>query len=181
MSVFNRNLFEAGFDLVPDLLNQDANADLTGDWICLRHYYRAYLMLIKPAGSGGDDLSIHLQQALSAAGGSAKDLIFSKLWYKKATATNDFTAVGQWTAVELATPVADLDLASVNGVDLATDTVGAVILVEVLAESLDLTNGFDFVNVIYEGDDIGNALVINSHWLLMGGKFAQAIPLSPLA
>jgi hypothetical protein len=179
--LFNGNLFELGFDLVIDQVNQDANSDVTGDWINLENWDRAYLMLIKPAGTAGDDLSIHLQQATAAAGTGAKDLNFTKLWYKKAASTNDFTTVGTWTAVELTTATADLDLVSVNSVDLATDTVGAAILVEVLASSLDVNGGFKFVNNIIEGDDIGNALILNQHWLLVGNHYPQAIPLSSLA
>lgn len=177
----NHTFLEGGFDIVPDIVAGDANADLTGDWVSLKNYTRAYLVLIKPAGTAGDDLSIHLQQALTAAGGSAKDLTFRRLWYKKASATNDFSTTGTWTAVTLTTATADLDLVSVNSVDLATDTVGAVIVVEVLADSLDASGGFAFVNNIIEGDDIGNALVINQFWLLAGGAYRQAVPLSPLA
>ncbi len=181
MSPINANLFEAGFDFIPDLLNQDANADLAGDWVKVANYERAYLLLIKPAGTGGDDLVIHMQQAATAAGGSVKDLIFSKLWYKKATATNDFTAVPLWTEVVLTTPVASLDLVSVNSVDLATDIVGTVIIVEVRADSLDGGNGFKFVNNIIEGDDIGNALILNQHWILWGSRYPQAIPLTAIS
>lgn len=178
----NATLFEEGFDLIPDIVAGDANADLTGDWINLENAGRAYLLLIKPAGTAGDDLSIHLQQASDAAGTGAKDLNFSKLWYKKAAAaSNDFTAVGQWTAVELTTPTADLDLVSVNSVDLATDTVGAVILVEVRPESLDVNGGFKFVNNIIEGDDIGNALIVNQFWILKDCSYPQAIPLTALS
>lgn len=177
----NATLFEEGLDIIPDIVQGDANSDLAGDFINLENVGRAYLKLVKPAGTGGDDLSIHLQQATVAAGSDAKDLIFSKLWYKKAASANDFSAVPQWTAVELTTPVADLDLASVNGVDLATDTVGAVILVEVRPESLDVNGGFKFVNNIIEGDDIGNALLINQEWLLKDCSYPQAIPLSALS
>lgn len=177
----NETFLEAGFDLVPDIIAGDANADLTGDWISLKNHSRAYLLIIKPAGTAGDDLSVHLQQATAAAGTGAKDLTFRKLWYKKASTGNTFTSTGTWTPVTLTTATADLDLVSVNGDDLATDTVGAVILVEVLAESLDANNGFCFVNNIIEGDDIGNALVLNQLWLLAGGSYRQPVPLSPLA
>lgn len=175
------NFFEAGFDIVPDIVAGDANTDITGDWINLKNYERAYYHLIKPAGTAGDDLSIHLQQATSAAGGSAKDLNFTKLWYKKASATNVFTDVPLWTAVELTTAAADLDLVSVNSVDLALDTVGAHVIVEVRADSLDGANGFTFVNNIIEGDDIANALLVYAHWILMGSMYAQSIPLTALS
>ena len=177
----NATLFEEGLDIIPDIVAGDANADLAGDWINLENAGRAYLLLIKPAGTAGDDLSIHLQQATVAAGTDAKDLNFSKLWYKKASATNDFSSTPQWTAVELTTPTADLDLVSVNGVDLAADTVGAVILVEVRPESLDVNGGFKFVNNIIEGDDIGNALIVNQLWILKDCSYPQAVPLTALS
>ena len=180
MNPFAGTFFEMGFDIVPDMHASDANSDLTGDWINLENYDRALLALLKPAGTAGDDLSIHLQQATAAAGTGAKDLEFSKLWYKKAS-TNDFSAVAVWTAVELTTATADLDLASVNSTDLALDTSGAWVLVEVRASSLDAGNGFKFVNNIIEGDDIANALLVYSFWLLQGCHYPSALPASALS
>ena len=176
----NKTFFEAGFDIIPDIVAGDANADLTGDWVNLKNYERAYLVIIKPAGTAGDDLAIHLQQATSAAGGSAKDLNWTKLWYKKGS-TNSFAAVATWTAVTLATAASDIDLDGVETGDLALDTSGAVIVVEVLTESLDASGGFCFVNNILEGDDVGNALVLNQFWLLMGSRFPQSIPLTAIS
>lgn len=176
-----QNLFEGGFDLIPDSVNVDANSDVTGDRINLKNYERAYYLLIKPAGTAGDDLSIKLQQHDAATSGNSKALTFSKLWYKKAASSNNFTAVPTWTAVELTTPTDDLDLVSVNGVDLATDTVGAMILVEVRADSLDGSGGYTFVNAFHDGTDIGNALLINGHWLLAGSRYPQAVPLTALS
>lgn len=176
MSEFNKTLLEMGIDIVPDAISQDANSDIDGDWVNLKNYEKAYFLLLKPAGTAGDDLSIALQQALTAAGGSAKALTFSKLWYKIGT----MSAQGQWTRVDLATPSSDLDLVSVNGVDLASDTSAAAFLVEVLAESLDINNGFRFVQALIEGDDISNALIITTLWIMAGGRFQGAIPLSPL-
>jgi len=175
--MFNRNFFESGFDLIVDALNQDANSDITGDRIKLALYDRAYLLLMKPAGSGGDDLSIKLQQHTAASGGSSKALNFSRLWYKIGAPAS----VGQWTRVDLASPTDDLDLVSVNGVDLATDTSAAVVLVEVDANSLDGANGYKFVSNDIEGDDISNALVISTLWITQGSRYPQAIPESVLS
>lgn len=180
MSDFNRSLFEMGIDLIPDIVAGDANSDLTGDWVKLRDYQRAYLVIIKPAGSAGDDLAIHIQQATDASGTSAKDLNWTRLWYKKGS-TNNFSAVTTWTAVTLATAASDVDLDGAATGDLALDTSGAVIIVEVLATSLDADNGFDWINNIIEGDDISNALVMNQFWLLTGGRFQQATPLSAIS
>lgn len=177
MPVFNRNLFEAGFDIVPVSIAADANSDIAGDWVNLQHVDRAYYVLMKPAGTAGDDLSILLQQAQDNAGTGAKALNISRLWHKIGT----MSSASAWTKVDLTTPTDDLDLVSVNSVDLATDTSPAVIVVEVLAESLDANNGFTHVLVSHEGDDIGNALSITGFWLTQGEAFAQASPLSKLS
>lgn len=176
--MFNKNLFEAGLDIVPVEVAKDANSDFTGDRVNLANYDRAYLKITKPAGTAGDDLAIALQQHDAASGGNSAALTFSKLWYKKGS-TNDFSAVGQWTPITLETASADLDLASVNGVDLELDTSAAVIIVEVLADSL--SNGYTFVSYNNEGDDVGNALLVYAEWILMGNRYPQAPPISPLA
>lgn len=176
----NKTFFEAGFDIIPDIVAGDANSDLTGDWINISNYERAYLVIIKPAGSAGDDLSIHLQQATVAAGSDAKDLTWTKLWYKKGS-TNNFSAVATWTAITLATAASDVELDGAATGDLALDTSGAVIIVEVMTDSLDTSAGFKFVNNIIEGDDVGNALIVNQFWLLMGSRFKQATPLTALS
>lgn len=175
--MFNQNLFEAGLDIVPVQVATDANSDFTGDRVNLANYDRAYLKITKPAGTAGDDLAIALQQHDAASGGNSAALTFTKLWYKKGS-TNDFSAVGQWTAVTLTTASSDLDLDSVNGTDLALDTSGAVIIVEVLAESL--TNGYTFVSYNNEGDDVANALLVYAEWILMGSRYPQATPISAL-
>lgn len=175
------NIFESGFDIIPDTVNGDANSDVTGDRINLKNWLRAYYLLIKPAGTAGDDLSIKLQQHDAATSGNSKALTFSKLWYKKAASSNNFTAVPLWTAVELTSATDDLDLVSVNGVDLATDSVGAMVMVEVRSDSLDGANGYTFVNAFHDGTDIGNALLVNGHWILSGNRYPQAIPLTSLS
>lgn len=174
----NRNFFEAGGDFVPDLINQDANSDLSGDWVSLENYDRAYLVLIKPSGSAGDDLSIVVNQATDNSGTGSKAVTFRHVWYKVGT----MTAQTQWTYADLGTTgSSDLDLVSVGGTDIASDSSAAVVIVEVNSDLLDVSGGFKFIQVSYEGDDIGNALVINSHWILHGGKYPRNVPLSALS
>lgn len=172
----NANFFENGMDIVPDAISADANSDITGDYINLKNYDRAYLVLQKPGGTAGDDLAIKLTQAKDNSGTGVKALTFTKLWHKIGTMSSQ----GTWTAVELTTATDDLDLSAVNGADLQTDSNAAVIVVEVLAESLDISNDFTHIKVEYEGDDIANALIVTSTWILAGSSFPQAIPASPL-
>lgn len=166
----NANFFENGFDYIPDLISVDGDDDQTGDRVDLSGYEKAYLLLQKPAGTAGDDLSIALQQSTANSGGSSKALTFTKLWHKIGSAT-------QWTAVELSTASSDLDLASVDGSDLATDTSKAAIMVEVRADSLDTNNDYTYIHVAYEGDDLSNAMIFTSGWILAGGSYCQATPL----
>lgn len=163
---FSLNLFENGIDFIPDAVNQDANSDVSGDWINMEGVERAYLVLIKPAGTAGDDLSIAMNQASDSSGTGSKALTngFTRLWHKIGAPAS----TGQWTSVTLSTASSDLDLVSVNSVDLATDTSVSVIVTELIpAQHMDTNGGFKFVQAFYEGDDIGNALIINSHWILM--------------
>jgi len=174
----NASFFGLGCDLVPDMINLDANSDLTGDWVNLENYERAYLLLIKPAGTAGDDLSIVINQATDNAGTGSKAVTFQRVWYKVGT----MTAQNTWTYVDLgATGSADLDLVSVGGTDIASDSSAAVVLVEVMADSLDVNAGFKFVQSSYEGDDIANALLINSHWVLCGSAYPRNVPLTALS
>lgn len=174
----NHDLFEGGCDIhLGTTVNQDANTDITGDRINLARYDRAYYLIVKPSGTAGDDLNITPLQHTAATGGSSKALTVSRLWHKVGT----LASTGTWTAVELTTPSSDFDLDSVNSTDLATDTSPALVLIEVLAESLDSSNGYTFVSIDHEGDDIGNAMLMNGLWFLCGSRYPQAVPISPLS
>ena len=175
MSELNCTFFELGCDLVADIAG-DANSDLTGDWVKLSDYTRAYVYLSKPAGTAGDDLSIKVNQATDNAGTSSKDLTFTRVWYR----VGAWTAETAWTHVNLSTPTADLDLASVGGTDIGSDDAAAQVVVEIMAESLDADNGFTHAQVTYEGDDIGNALIINSQWIMCGGHYQSNTPTRPV-
>ena len=156
----------------------DANSDLTGDWVSLKHYDGCLVYLKKPAGSAGDDLSIRLQQATAVDGTGAKALNFNHIYHKiGATA---LTGVGTFTKVELTSETDDLDLVSVNGVDLATDANEAQIVVNVRASDLDVDGGFDCINLLIEGDDIGNALTISADYILYNCRYPQPVPPSAI-
>lgn len=156
----------------------DANTDIEGDWVSLKGYAGCLVYLKKPAGSAGDDLSIRLQQATAVAGTSAKALTFNHIYHKiGATA---LTGVGQFTKVELTSATDDLDLVSVNGVDLATDANETQIVVNVPASSLDVDGGFDCINILIEGDDIGNALTISIDYIMYGARYPQLSPESAI-
>lgn len=180
MAVRNNTLFGLGVDIIPDAINTDANNTINGDWVSLRNYERGYVLLTKPAGTAGDDLKLTINQARDNAGTGSKVATgaIQRIWYKVGTMTSQNT----WTAVDLgASPVSSLDFVSVNGVDIASDTSAAVVIVEVMADALDTNGGFCFVQASWDGAEIGNALLINSHWILIGNAYPRSVPLTALS
>lgn len=157
----------------------DWNADLTGDWVSLKNYNNVAVVFHKAAGTAGDDPSIRLQQATDVSGTGAKALNFTHIYHKiGSTAISD---VGTFTRVDLTTATDDLDLVSVNSVDLVTDTGEAMIVVEVKADDLDVTNGFDCINLLLEGDDSSNAALCGAYYVLYNPRHPGATPLSAIA
>ena len=177
MSANTETMFEAGYDIVPDLIQSDINADVTGDRVNLQNWERAYYVLSKPAGVAGDDPVLNFKQHTAASGGTSAALTISKLWAKVGV----MSALGTWTTYVLSTAVSALDLQTVGGTDLVADTQAAVVIVEVRADSLNVASGYKFVSVDYTGTDIGNALLVNAMWHLYGNRYPQALPLTSLA
>lgn len=167
----NAQFLENGFDFVPDKVSVDGAAGITGGYFNLKLYDRGYALLSKPAGTAGDDYTITMKQAQDGSGTGVKDFLFKKVWYKVDADS------AQWTYVTLTTPVATLDLSNVNGVDLASDTNSACVMVEVVSAELD--EGFTWVRVDYAG--VANANIVNTSWILAGHFYPQHIPLSPKA
>lgn len=166
---FNANFFELGFDIIKDLINADANSDITGDRVNLANYDRAYYVLSKPAGTAGDDLSFQVYQHDADTSGNSKALTIKKLWHKVGSAK-------VFTEVDLTTPSSDFDLDAINSVDLGADTAAAIIVVEVLTESLDVSNGYQYVSIDHAGADVGNALLVTAHWIGQGNRYPSSTP-----
>lgn len=163
--------------IVPAFAPSDINSDATGDWVSLKNYNRCLVLFHKAAGTAGDDPSIRLQQATDVSGTGAKALNFNHIYHKiGATA---LSAIGTFTKVNLTTATDDLDLVSVNSVDLLTDVGETLIGVEVKADDLDVDNGFDCINLLIEGDDVGNSTYACAYYILYGSR--QNEPLSAIA
>lgn len=177
-SLVNQGFFEKN-DVVNLILNQDANSDVTSDVIKVSDYERAYVVLTKPAGTAGDDLSIAMYQSVDASNTSGKALTFEKIWHK--VGATALTATAAWTAVTLTTATADLDLVAVNSTDLVTDTNAAMVAVEIPTDTLDHANGFDYITLFIEGDDIGNALTISAEVILCNRRHASDVPPNVIA
>lgn len=157
----------------------DINSDADGDWVSLKNYDGCVVFFHKVAGTAGDDPSIRLRQATAVAGTGAKALNFNHIYHKiGATA---LTSIGTFTKVELTSATDDLDLVSVNGSDLLTDVGECIIAVNVRASDLDVDNGFDCLQLLIEGDDIGNSTYACAYYLLYNCRHPGATPPSAIA
>lgn len=157
----------------------DWNSDVDGDWVSMKNYNNCLILFHKAAGTAGDDPSIALNQATTVAGGSSKALTFNHIYHKiGATA---LSAISTFTRVDLTTATADLDLVSVNSDDLLTDVGETLIGVEIKADDLDVTNGFDCLQLYIEGDDSSNAALCAAYYILYNPRHPGATPLEAIA
>lgn len=180
----NQTLFESGIDVHPFFFQQDGDTDITGDYFSMRDYGRLNVLLIKAGSEDVDTGSISFLQATDASGSGAKALNCRRCWYKIGTMTGQ----GTWTAVTVGSGTPDDSLAfgssATAGSTLVTSDVNTsplYLLCEILAEDLDVANGFKFVTVFMEGDEVNNACLYSCLGILSGGNFQSAVPLSPLA
>lgn len=107
-----------------------AGAAAAGDWVSLKNYGRCAIVLIKAAGGAGEDPVLSLEQATDVAGTDAKALTFDRIDVKQGT----LTGIGEFT--KLANADADYT-------DAASAEAQAIWVIDVLAEDLDIDNGFD--------------------------------------
>ena len=167
--MFNTDLMESINIVSAFAPGTDINTDAEGDWVSLKNYDGCLVVFHKAAGTAGDDPSIALNQATTVSGGGVKALTFNHIYHKiGATA---LSAIGTFTKVELATATADLDLVSVNGSDLLTDVGESLIVVNVRASDLDVDNNFDCLQLVIEGDDVGNATLAAAYYILYNCRF----------
>jgi hypothetical protein len=184
MAEFNRNFFERGMDIIP-LINQgDADTDITGDWVKMRDYSRCLLLIAKYGTEDVDTLGFQVYQATSAAGGSAKAVsALFPYWYKQGTLTSQTV----WTAGRLTTAddILGVGSSAPSGGTLVvatdTNTDAFLLAIDVQVTDLDMDNGFDWLTVQVEGDEVNNAVLISAWAILLGGHYAQNVPLSAIS
>lgn len=111
-----------------------ATAANDGDWVCVRDYGKLVVLLYKGIGTAGEDPTLTIEQATSAAGAGAKALNFTTV-YKKQAAT-DLQTTAAWTKVTQASGN------TFTHTDLAEQA--AIIGIEFDAEDFDTNGGFLF-------------------------------------
>lgn len=112
-------------------------ADNTGTYVNMGKYNRAVCVLFKSLSATSEDPVLKVQQATSAAGAGAKDLLFTRYRVKKAL-VGALGAVGQFTQVtQTAATSVTAEVEAENE---------ALVAVEIKADDLDVNNGFKFIN-----------------------------------
>lgn len=135
-----------------------------GDWINLALYSSVICVLLKAAGTAGQDPVFTLNQAQAADGTGSKALNFTTIYSKVGTlaTTAAFTRVAQ--------------AAANTYTDAVSAEAQAIIAVEVSAEDLDINNGFTFVQMAIP--DVGAAAQLGcGFYILAGARYKAGIGL----
>lgn len=116
-----------------------------GDYVSMKNYGRCAIVLFKEPGVAGDDPVITLTQATDVANSASDDkaLNITRVW-KKQAATN-LLAVGQYTKSTAASPATNDTFSTNTWTNSALAEQAAIVIVEVMAEDLDIDNGFDCI------------------------------------
>ena len=173
----NTRLLES-IDIVVGAAPADFNSAATVDWVSLKNYDGCLVVLVKAAGTAGDDPSVILVQATDVSGTGSKALnCIRRLYYKVGTQTG----VNTWSSIAITTATGDIDTVSVNGTtDLAGDSVQAMFLVDVRASDLDVDNGFDCISYTWDDADLGNTGLGTILFIPYGARYPQATPLTAI-
>lgn len=194
LSLFN-GLFLEACTIQPAWVNSDANSDITGDRIRLDDCDGVAIVIVKPAGTAGDDLTVDLDQHDAASSGNSKALSVQRFAYNLGGTGMD--AAAGWVYAELDTASDTIDFGSLAATvrasqnsnvavgaaltDLTTDSNAAVIVIDVKAGTLDANNGYKWLSINSEGDAIGNALTTNCLYIPYGRKYGGLAPRSVIA
>lgn len=129
--------------IVSAIVPVDLQAAQDGDYISLKNYEHVSIVLFKGVGTAGDDPIVTLTQATSVAGAGAKALDFDKVWKNQRVAL---------TASDALTRIASSSIPRSSGaLNTFLDTSSAeeqlILIIEIDASELDVSNGFDCLKV----------------------------------
>src|SRR5262245_44124846 len=127
-----------------------------GDWMSLKYYSHLTVILVQGAWAGGT-AAVTLQQALDVAGGTPKALAFDKLW----------TKVGLGAGSQFSTRTVTNNSFTLPGV------ANTITVIEIDGDDLDVTNGYDCVQVNV-GTPGAFTDLLSVLYLLSGARYPQA-------
>jgi hypothetical protein len=184
MAEFNCNFFERGMDFITLFNETDANTDITGDWISMKNYERAHIVIEKFGTEDVDTLGFQVLQATTNTGTSSKEVsALYPYWFKQGTLTSQAT----WTSGRLTTADGTLGIGSAaptgGTLIVATDTNtdACLVCIDLQVTDMDCDGGFDFFTIFVEGDEVNNACLVSAAVILMGGRFPQNTPLTAIS
>lgn len=144
---------------IPVDLQGATGTHVDGDWINVAHMHRFGFLLYKSIGTAGQDPTITILQATSSAGAGSKALNFTTIYTRESTASEGLktvAAAGQWTKTTQS---------SSNTYTTGTSAESELLWwVEFRTDQMDVTNGFDFVNLTIA--DVGGAAQLGAVLLL---------------
>ena len=191
-SMFNSRFLEnCNLILGSATVNDDANDDIVGDRINLADYDGCAVVILKPVGTAGDDLSLDFDQHDAASSGNSKALTAIRdLWWCLGSTT--LASAAGWvyaTVTETDAIVTDVLVGGVvvrsnhasftvgaAVVDMLTDINDSIIVFDIKSSALDANNGYKWFSVNSEGDAVGNALVLNVLYIPYGAKNGDLLP-----
>lgn len=193
---FNAQFLEFANIVVGGAVNNDLNSAATGDRIKLNDYEGCAIVIIKPAGTAGDDLVLDLDQHTAASSGSSKALsaIRRVAWYNGGTT---FASGSGWAVADVTptdsivtdvlvggTVVQSNNSGFVAGdavVDMLTDINDSIIVLDVKSADMDGGGGYNWLSCNSDGNAVGNALVANILYIPYGRKSSNLAPPSVIA
>lgn len=133
--MLNMHILEK-IDLAHGIVPIDLGSARSSDIISLKNHGRCAIVFYKEAGSASEDPTLTLLQATSVAGSSSKALsCITEIWTKQGT----LTSTGTWTKTTQA--------AANTYVNLTASENEAIWVIDIQADSLDVDNGFDCIQV----------------------------------
>ena len=138
----------------------------TGYPISMKNYRRCLVVFFKGIGTASDDPTITLLQGTDIAFGTTKALNFTQIYVKQdLTKLSD---VAQWTLVEQSAANTYTDATSAEQM--------AIWAIEVKAEDLDVTNGYDCIRASLS--DVGTNSQIGCVLYILADPLYPAAPAS---
>lgn len=159
------NLFDAVMGIAP----LDLQTARNGDYISLKNAGIVGVLIIKGAGTAGDDPTFTLQQASAVAGTGVKSAsVITEYWTKQEAAAN-LEATGSWTRNTQSAA------ATIVGDGTSAES-SMLIYFEVHADQLDVDNGFDCIRV--NCADVGTNAQLGTVVYLLGDLRYPTTPAS---